>query len=471
MDAMEWLESVRGLDVEVCARLGFQAGNHSQLGAGVKWPFVANGEHYATKFRPLGEKTFRWHPTGQAHRLWNVDALRDPELSHLPAIITEGEFDAASLIQAGFPRVASLPDGWSEMADSDSAAKLKPVLDALDALEAAPCVIVAGDMDAPGQAFVRAMAGLLESTPLRSVTWPDGCKDANDTLRKLGAAEVVKCVNAAKMVDPPGGCITGFSDLPPLSDRRIFRLGHAPFDFGLAFEEGALSVATGIPGHGKSTFVRFAAHHLARTNGIRIGALEMETNPHLMRDHLCRLHTGNSWGALNRDQQRNVEAALDDQWRIAHRAPEGDVTENLEWLRQRIRTLAVRDRCKFIYVDPWNELDHMPEPGESLTNYLNFAVKSVRQWAERYDAHVCIVAHPKKIIEGKIPDGYDVADSAAWANKPSLGFSVYQDDNDDDPHVKIKTWKVREVQRYGFGRTTMKVDFDAEAMVYRRRMA
>jgi twinkle protein len=271
------------------------------------------------------------------------------------------------------------------------------------------------------------------------------------------------------MVDPPGGIITGFSDLPPLSERRILRLGLEPFDWGIAFEEGTMSVCTGVPGLGKSTFVRFCAHHLIRNERIRVGAMELENGVHQMRDHLARLNTGRPWIDLDRTERAALNADLDRHWRVAHRAPAGDVAENLEWLRQRLHALAVRDRCKFIYLDPWNELEHLPEPGETLTSYINFATKSIRQWAERYDTHVCVIAHPKKMPPGSgAPDGYAVADSAAFANKPSLGFTVHQVDG-DDPHVRIKVWKVRDQQRYGFGRTTLRVDFDPVAMVYRRR--
>lgn len=472
-EAWNWLEEVRGLDAGLCERMGVRPGSHRDLGQGVVFTYRRNGERYADKFRPLGEKTFRWHPKGVEHVLYNFDALLDDTMSGMPIVITEGEIDALSVIEAGFPRTVSVPDGWSEKAGEADGSKMKPVLEAEELIRKADVLIIAADADATGQAFTRAISALFEDMTVRAVRWPDDCKDANDVLRKHGLGEVARCLNAAVPIDPPGGQITGFSDLPPLSERRIMRLGFEPFDWQLAFEEGAMSVCTGIPGFGKSTFVRFCAHHLVRNEGIRVGAMELENGPLQMRDHLARLSTGRPWDDLAPDRRASLNADLDRSWRVAHRAPEGsDVAENLEWIRKRIRTLAVRDRCKFIYIDPWNELEHMPEPGENLTNYINWATKSIRQWAERYDTHVCIVAHPKKLPQGSgVPDGYDVADSAAWANKPSLGFTVHQvtPAAPDTPHVKIKVWKVRNMQRYGFSRGSILVDFDPVSMVYRRR--
>lgn len=469
-DAWEWLEEVRGLNGEHCMDLGLRDATHPTLGPGVAMPYRgADGAPYAEKFRPFGQKTFRWHPRDVPHGLFNLPGVMDPARQHLPIVVTEGEFDAIACVQAGFVRACSVPDGWTVQADAADGSKMKPLADAEATLRDSPCVIVAADADPIGESFARAIGALLTGHPVRLARWPEGCKDANDVIRRHGPAELSRALNDARLLDPPGGAITGFSDLPPLSERRILRPGVEPFDYGLAFEECAMSVCTGIPGHGKSTFLRFIAHHLTRNEGIRIGALEMEGSPAKMRDHLSRLETGLPFAEMSAEGRSRVESLLDERWRLAHRPTEIDVTENLEWLRQRIHTLAVRDRCKFVYVDPWNELEHLPEPGESMTAYINFATKSIRQWAERYDTHVCIVAHPKKLQQGQVADGYDVADSAAWANKPALGFTVQQPENSDIPNlVQIHVWKVRDVERYGFHRKVVRCQWNPEFMSFAR---
>jgi len=67
------------------------------------------------------------------------------------------------------------------------------------------------------------------------------------------------------------------------------------------------------------------------------------------------------------------------------------------------------------------------------------------------------------------PVGYDISDSAAFANKPSLGFTVHQDESEAGlPLVKIVTWKVRDTQLYGFEKGQIKLEFNATAMSYRK---
>lgn len=463
-DVMKWLQSVRKLDGALLADMGVKPVEHPQIGAAVVFPYRRNGEPYAGKFRSCDTKDWR-STQGISRGLFNEDALKETG----PIVITEGEIDCLSVMQAGYLRAVSLPDGWT--ADGG---KRDVLLAEETRLRASPYVIVAGDNDEAGESLPKTVSNILAGHDVRYAVWPEGCKDANDVLVNFGEGELSRCLIEAKRVDPEGGFITGISDLPPLPPRRILRVGVAPFDYVMAFEVGAMSVGTGIPGSGKSTFTTFAAYHVAKNENISVGFLSFETHPFRTRDHLARLHTGKPWDELSRDERCKCEQFLDAHFRIVHRTyddiPSG---HNLAWLRSMIYTLAVRDNCKMIVVDPWNELEHMPEPGESVTNYINFALQQIRTWAEQFDTHICLIAHPRKMnTDGKIrsPNGYDVADSAAFANKPSLGFTVHQEEDEDagERWVKLSTWKVRDTQLYGFERGYTRLAFDPLPMSYRK---
>lgn len=459
-DVWKWLTEVRKLDAELLQHMGVSEKHHPQIGAVAAFPYLRNGKPYAAKFRSVAAKDWR-SSQGVSRGLFNEDCLRD---GTGPIVITEGEIDALSVMQAGYTRAVSLPDGWTE-----DGGKRDCLIAAEDAMRKSHCVIVAGDNDAAGASLPRTVANILTGHDVRFVTWPEGCKDANDVLVMFGEGELARCLTDAKRMDPEGGFITGISDLPPLPARRVLRCGMNPFDFVLAFEVGAMSVGTGIPGYGKSTFTTFAAYHVAMRENVRVGMLSFETHPYRTRDHLTRLHTGRAWADLSRAQQAEVAERLDDHFRIVHRTFE-DRAHSIGWLKDMIYTLAVRDNCKLIVVDPWNELEHLPEPGESITNYINFALQQIRQWAEQFDTHICVIAHPKKMNtegEPRPPIGYDVADSAAFANKPALGFTVHQAKNEAGlPVVQIITWKVRDTQLYGINKGRITLEFDPDRMTY-----
>ena len=231
-----------------------------------------------------------------------------------------------------------------------------------------------------------------------------------------------------------------------------------------------MSVGTGTPGSGKSTFTTFAAYHIAKHENVRVGLFSFETHPHRIRDQLARLHCRTEWQYLDDTQRARLIAFADKHFRVVHRQFEGDDPHHLGWLRSMIYALAVRDGCQMIVVDPWNELEHLPENGESMTAYINFALQQIRQWAEQFNTHICVIAHPRKMpTDGKqrAPTGYDIADSAAFFNKPSLGFSVARQKGDENEQwVRVETWKVRDAELYGFSNGNMRLTFLPDTMSY-----
>ena len=464
-DPTEWLRE-RGLRDDVLSAMGVKAFQHHTAieGPGVAFPYHRGGETYAAKFRGVaksrsnGRQNFA-STRGVSRGLYNEDDLR--RLEHLPIVITEGEIDCLSVMQAGYERAVSVPDGWTEQGN-----KIEALVAEEAALRNSPFVIVAGDNDPAGESLPRAVANLLRGHDVRAVRWPDGCKDANDVLRRHGEAGIVSALQAAVRIDPPGGMITGLSDMPPLSRRRILRLGLKPFDWAVAFELGALSVWTGIPGSGKSTFLTWAAERVSITEKVRVGIMAFETHPHTLRDHLSLIRTGRDFDDLDAAQRADFLASGDERFRVVHVTLDDAGQQHLDWLASMIDALAVRDGCKLIIVDPWNELEHVPQPNESMTAYVNAAVKFLRQIAERLEIHIALVAHPRKMPTdrgAKAPTGYDIADSSAFFNKPSLGVTVHRAEANEqhDAHVELHVWKVRDTRRYQFDKGIVRVGFDA----------
>lgn len=466
-DVMTWLQQVRKLDADLLSAMAVKAVDHPGLGSAIAFPYRRGGKPYAAKFRTADK---RFSSTKDVSRgLYNEDDLR--RMENLPIVITEGEIDCLSVMQAGFERAVSIPNGWKADGGDGSA-----LVEAADLLRKSPCVIVAGDCDEAGASLPRAVANILKGHDVRSVTWPDGCKDANDVLMMHGEGALAACLQAAERVDPPGGRITSFSDLPPLGDRRVLRTGEYPFDYCVALELGALSVWTGTPGSGKSTFLTWAAEKISQHERIRVGLMAFETHPYDIRDQLCLIRTGKDYRQLDEAWRAKVVADLDNRFRLVHVQINDDIPQHLSWLESMVETLALRDGCKLIIIDPWNELEHMPEKGESMTSYVNFATKFIRQMAERLDVHIALVAHPRKMpTEGKPrpPTGYDIADSSAFFNKPSLGVTVHQNQKQDEDGEEVKwvelhVWKVRKTRLYGFEKGTRKIAFDRERMAYRK---
>ena len=122
MEIWETIEA-RGLDVE---RLS-QKWSVSSLAGGeaLQIPFVQQGKTVGTKFRWFTHPERKWHASWDNGPVaYNMDCLRDDKLVGRPLIITEGEIDCESVIEAGYQRVISVPNGCAGASTERSEAEL-----------------------------------------------------------------------------------------------------------------------------------------------------------------------------------------------------------------------------------------------------------------------------------------------------------------------------------------------------------
>ena len=261
----------------------------------------------------------------------------------------------------------------------------------------------------------------------------------------------------------PGGYVCRLSEVPADQEREIYKLGYDVMDTAIAFRTRAISVLTGVPGTGKTTFSLWLGHHLVRQNKIKVGFASFETTPQEIGVKLRQLSSSKS--------DSEFAAFSDEMFRFVVRTESDTVEHDLTWFGAMLAYMAEAG-CKVVFMDPWNELEHVPEGRETMTQYVNHALTKLRQWAEDLGIHICLIAHPKKMerrANGDItvPTGYDVAESAAFFNKPDMGLTVHiaHDDTNGD-HVRLKTWKVRDKEGTGTRNGEVRLRFDPESYLY-----
>lgn len=175
--ALDWLNKERGIGPGTAQRLhlGFvqNLGNLAvESGADiadkgwVAFPCISGNQILSVKYRSIVSKKFSRQP-GMATALFNTESVDPFE----PLMLVEGEIDCLTLEQSGF-RSVSVPSAGT---------KLTPEMK--DKIMEANCVILAGDTDAPGTAYLEKLwKELGERTFL--LKWPDGFKDANEFFLK-----------------------------------------------------------------------------------------------------------------------------------------------------------------------------------------------------------------------------------------------------------------------------------------------
>lgn len=426
-----WLEDERKIPSEIAAEMGIRSSNDALV-----FEYPNNGAPMFRKFRTM-DKRFWIEPAGVPLRLWNEHCLLDPCAPGVPLIVCEGEFDACSWAAAGATHVVSVPNGavakpgegdivpaedrqfaylWQ---DGKLRADLKPFRK----------IILATDSDQAGLVLRDELAIRLGRTRCWYLTYPEGCKDANDVLKKFGADALTDILDAARPIVP--NRLVKFSDIPVRAEQKRYSSGWEGLDKHLVLVPPELVVVSGTPGSGKSQWALAWVANLARLHGLRGAILQFEDQPD--RNRFDLLAYARSWrsqekGGIHDEPEHWVDRMF--KTIAPAESDDGDEDFNLTWLRTAIEEAATRHGCKWVLIDPWNEIEHAWKINETETAYTNAALRDLKRLARRFQIAIIIVAHPSKGGGQKSVGDvtlYDVSGSNAWANKADHGVIIYRE--------------------------------------------
>lgn len=447
----------RNISAETAARFAIYTASRSTDGAVIPdsagnivvFPFLEHGAVVNEKYRGPGKKF--WQRSGGRRTFWNADALDDPALEsgQLSLVITEGELDALTAIDCGFPLSVSVPDGAPAVGSEESPNDLQPIGDETagkfeflwnnrDRLKRIKRFIIAVDNDRPGRRLAAELVRRLSPSRCLFVEFPAGCKDLNDVLAQHGEDAVTAVLNAAKPYPVRG--LYRLTDYPERATLQIFSTGWWTLDQHLQLFTGEFMVVTGIPGHGKSTWVLNLLCNAAAQYGWRSALFspEMPTVPHL-RGKLRRIRGGSS---------AEADTFINEHFRFIDSDPTGKDDEDfdLDWIIDKATDAVLRDGIRCLVIDPWNEVEHARRRDESMTDYIGRGIRSLKRFARLYDVAVIVIAHPTKEVgkDGKSRSVtlYDVEGSAHWFNKCDHGVVIDRPNSYADESV-IRIAKVR----------------------------
>ena len=423
----EWLEN-RGLDPILARKLGIS----TKREGGANWiavPYVERGRTVNHKYRLASEKRHRMDE-GAALTLWNHDALlTNPEQ---PLIVTEGEWDALSAIQSGFPRAVSVPNGAPANAAEDlkEAKRYQFLWRSKDLLDSVKQIVIATDGDGPGKILAADLARWFGPERCRFISYPADCKDLNDVLRLGGEGAVAELLNGAKPYPVKGLYrLDEFPSPPPITSLPV---GVDGLDEYFKLTLGTFSVISGWAGHGKtSLLVRMLANLMEKGVNIALGSFETLPRPILERRLRACLYRCGEYGTKAEIAGPADELLAKRLSIIAHTARDADTELDLDYIIELAKVAVLRDGVRLLVLDPWNEIEHKRGKDETETEYTSRAIRSLKRFAVNYECAVWLVAHPRKPHSDgnpKPPSLYDLAGSAHFANKADYGLVIHRDD-------------------------------------------
>jgi twinkle protein len=416
----------------------------------IAFPYVKVGEVVNIKYRALEPKAFRQ----VAHAEKTFYGLDD--IAGDAAVIVEGELDKLALEVAGINYAVSVPDGAPPAGSKPTDTKFEYLQTCEPLLTRLKKIIIAVDNDEPGKTLEAELSRRLGPERCWRVTWPEGCKDANDVLLKYDATTLRECIEEAKPF-PLLGILEVqdvVDDLLKLYDGKLaggLSTGWLTVDQHYTVRPGELTVVTGIPSHGKSQFLDALAVHLATEHDWRIGLCSPENLP--IERHVAKLleqYTGFPFhdGPSLRLPRFELAPAL--QWLHDHfvfMVPE-DSAWSIDDLLKRAKALVQRYGIRGLILDPWNEFDHSRPSSMTETEYISRSLGNIRRFGRYHGVHVWMVAHPQKLYRQDdgtypVPTPYDISGSAHWRNKADNCLTVWRDEANTSGEVVLYVQKVR----------------------------
>lgn len=417
----------------------------------IAFPMYRDNELVNIKYRGP-QKSFQLQ--GGCELIWmGLDDI-DPEC----VIIVEGEIDKLSFEVAGYTSVISVPNGAPDKNAKKINHHLRFVGD--ERLDNVKRFILAGDNDEVGRRLMDEISRRLGPERCMRVAWPEDCKDCNDVLRTHGARRIKEAIDAAEYVPIENVAQPG-EDALSRKIIDVFLNGSAPgvstgyqtLDRFFTVKEGQLTIVTGIPTHGKSTFVEDMAVNIARENDYFVGAFSPESYPlERFSGQLIGRYIRKSFDSAGPQGMALNEMKQGLAWLHEHFGYiDFENTDTLTTLGEVLgaaERLLRRHGLQVLVIDPWNELvqedDRIPE-----TEWVKRSLGTIRAWARKHRVHVILVAHPQKMrkdAEGNypVPTPYDISGSAHFYNRADNCITVYrpadaQPENKTQIHIqKVK---------------------------------
>lgn len=464
--AIEYLAS-RGIGEQVARQYGItvRKDNANVL----VFPFTTpEGELVFIKYRKTDfvrgrDKNKEWCEKGGRPVLFGMEQCVD----FGTLVITEGQIDSLSLVQAGINNAVSVPNG------ANGFTWIEHCWEWINKFEN---VIVFGDCEKGKITLTDELARRLD-TPVMVVRAQDylGEKDANDILRRYGAQALRDAVANAQLI--PLERVKELADVQSVDLDKLpcIHTGIKPLDRaigGLYF--GQVILLTGRRGEGKSTFLSQLTLE-ALDQGFKVFVYSGELNDYHFKRWLDFQAAGtrnvnvslNPFGDKTYSLSDSVVARISEWYRgrayiydnSATVISQSDESEN-EALLSTIEKAVRRYGINMVCIDNlMTALDVSLE--HDLYRAQSKFLRALKSLAVRYNIVILLVAHPRK-TNGELTND-DISGSGDISNRVDvvMSYSRYPDEDEDAPDSRLSVTKNRLTGRLLSGKNAIGLIFNA----------
>ena len=397
------------LDLRCISKEIYSQHNVKEKNGNIAFEYYHHGELVLIKYRTASKDKRYWQDGGGKPVLWGIDDINTEK----PLVICEGELDKLAIHEAGYDNVVSVPFGtnnldWVELCWDD--------------LEDCEDIVIWADNDKAGKEMEEKVSKRLGKHRCRIVDVD--YNDANLMLFKEDKKEILKAIEDAEKIP--------ITKLKQLSEIERFDPASIPKvksnvklinKFLGGYMEGMITIWTGTNGSGKSTFLNQQA----------IEAVEQDKPTCVVSGELPNSML-RYWLELQAAGPKNVETKHDEfRDDISYYVSKNNKEKIRSWadgrlfiydsfeslkphsILQTFIEARMRYNIRHFIVDNLMIVNFEASHESKYSKQAQF-VKSMKDFAKNYDAHVHIVAHPRKpkgiITKEDIAGLYEVTNHA-----------------------------------------------------------
>lgn len=444
----------RGISKNVIDYLDIREDSH---GNGVFNFYDTNDVLTMVKYRPA--RTVEKH-SGQPKTWCQKDADTSALLFNMnrvntskPLLITEGETDCASAIEAGYINTVSVPLG---------AGNLHWIEENWDWLNNFESIIIWSDNDEPGIKMRKECIYRLGTWRTKYISTPEyfekdngkrvPLNDINDCLQVGGKDFVMNLISEAK--DVPVKSVVDYSEIEELDISQMdgVKTGIKPLDDELLkVFYGTLTVLSGRPGSGKTSIID---QTIARTidDGSPVFLFSKEMPERMSANWFNTIIAGrrNMVERTSRDNrkyyivpqtiQKKMQAYYNKKLFIYRDDEPNDVESVLKSAEECVRKFG----CKLIVLDNLMMIDLNCSESDKNTAQTNL-INSLIKFAAKFNVAVVLIAHPRKTQDTNSDiEMYDISGTSNIINLAmrSIGLRRVSKKEKNDPKSKWHNYDV-----------------------------
>lgn len=445
----------------------------------VKKPAIAfiysmDNKIYGIKFRD-GKKNFSFEKDSKLI-LWGMDRIYGSN----ECLITEGEIDAASYYEAGYPYSLSVPNGVTitekEKYIYEKTGKmiverhlnLKYLDECIKNLEEMETIFIGTDADAAGVKLREELIRRLGRHRCKVIDYgkyqlPNGkpANDGNDVLVHLGPEVLLKTITDARGYK--------ISDIIEIDDvwneiEDIYvngvetghPVGYPSLRNHFRWNFGDLVVLNGYPNMGKSAF----ALNLIALSAIlhnMVWGLYMPENYPVSEAYIKIIEVllGNTMdkieGRIQEKDMNNIKEFIHSHFKFVNKESGYEPGELREVTQAMIKLYGISG----MFTDPWNSLIHRYK--SSLDDYLENELSAEQRFSINHRVIKMISAHPptperKPIKELGPPSPSMIRGGSIWWNKAYAMLCIhhyYDENSENSTKRKILVQKIKDFKKTG----------------------